>query len=164
MATKLEIIQNKIFTSLDDANYLKLVNGWRIHSDKIVFTNGCFDIMHRGHVEYLAQAAQLGHRLVVGLNSDASVKRLKGDSRPINDWYARAEVLASMQWIDAVVGFDEDTPLNLIEATEPSFLVKGGDYKAEDVVGYDFVKAHGGETVIINFVDGYSTTSIINKF
>lgn len=142
---------------------MRLVNGWKIHSDVIVFTNGCFDILHRGHVEYLAQAAQLGHRLVVGLNSDSSVKRLKGDSRPINDWYARAEVLASLQWVDAVVGFDEDTPKNLIETTVPDLLVKGGDYKAEDVVGYDFVKANGGDTVIINFVDGYSTTNIIEK-
>ncbi|MCQ2253062.1 MAG: D-glycero-beta-D-manno-heptose 1-phosphate adenylyltransferase [Bacteroidales bacterium] len=163
MATKLEIIQNKIFSSIEDPAYMRLVNGWKIHSDVIVFTNGCFDILHRGHVEYLAQAAQLGHRLVVGLNSDSSVKRLKGDSRPINDWYARAEVLASLQWVDAVVGFDEDTPKNLIENTVPDLLVKGGDYKAEDVVGYDFVKANGGDTVIINFVDGYSTTNIIEK-
>lgn len=142
---------------------MRLISGWRIHSDVIVFTNGCFDILHRGHVEYLAEAAQLGHRLIIGLNSDASVKRLKGDTRPVNDWMARAEVLASLQWVDAVVGFDEDTPKNLIEFTTPNILAKGGDYKAEEVVGYDFVKAHGGETVIISFVDGYSTTKILEK-
>ncbi len=163
MATKLEIIKNKIFTSLEDPGYMRLINGWRIHSDVIVFTNGCFDILHRGHVEYLAEAAQLGHRLIIGLNSDASVKRLKGDTRPVNDWMARAEVLASLQWVDAVVGFEEDTPKNLIEFTSPNILAKGGDYKAEEVVGYDHVKANGGQTVIINFVDGYSTTSILEK-
>lgn len=163
MATKLEIIKNKIFTSIDDPGYLRRISGWKLLSDVIVFTNGCFDILHRGHVEYLAEAAQLGHRLIVGLNSDSSVKRLKGDTRPVNDWMARAEVLASLQWVDAVVGFDEDTPLKLIEFTSPNILAKGGDYKAEEVVGYDHVKAHGGETVIINFVDGYSTTSILEK-
>ncbi len=163
MATKLEIVKSKIFASAEDPGYLRLINGWRIHSDVIVFTNGCFDILHRGHVEYLAEAAQLGHRLIIGLNSDASVKRLKGDTRPVNDWMARAEVLASLQWVDAVVGFDEDTPKNLIECTCPNILAKGGDYKAEQVVGYDFVKAHGGQTVIISFVDGYSTTKTIEK-
>ncbi len=163
MATKLEIIKNKIFTSIEDPGYLHRISGWKLLSDVIVFTNGCFDILHRGHVEYLAEAAQLGHRLIVGLNSDSSVKRLKGDTRPVNDWMARAEVLASLQWVDAVVGFDEDTPKNLIEFTTPNILAKGGDYKAEEVVGYDFVKAHGGQTVIISFVDGYSTTKTIEK-
>lgn len=163
MATKLEIIKNKIFTSIEDPGYGRLISGWKMLSDILVFTNGCFDILHRGHVEYLAEAAQFGHRLIVGLNTDSSVKRLKGDTRPINDWMARAEVLASLQWVDAVVGFDEDTPKNLIEYTCPQVLVKGGDYKAEEVVGYDFVKAHGGDTRIINFVDGYSTTQTIEK-
>lgn len=163
MATKIEIIKSKIFTSIEDPGYSRLISGWRILSDVIVFTNGCFDILHRGHANYLAEAAQLGHRLIVGLNSDASVRRLKGDTRPVNDWMARAEVLASLQWVDAVVGFDEDTPKNLIEHTCPNVLVKGGDYKAEEVVGYDFVKDHGGYTAIINFVDGYSTTSILEK-
>ena len=110
-----------------------------------------------------AQAAQHGTKLVVGLNSDSSVRRLKGEARPVNDWQARAEVLASMQNVDIVVGFDDDTPKSLIEATRPDFLIKGGDYKAGDVVGYDFVKSVGGETVIIPFVDGYSTTNTISK-
>ena len=163
MATKLEIIRKKIFASREAPGYLRLINSWRIKSDVIVFTNGCFDILHLGHVEYLAKAAQMGHRLIVGLNSDASVRRLKGDSRPVNSWEARAMVMASLQWVDAVVGFDEDTPAGLIELTIPNILVKGGDYKVKDVVGHKFVKAHGGKTRIIKFVDGYSTTSIIEK-
>ena len=160
--TKLEIIKNKIFVDADD-DYNRMLSVWSFKGEKVVFTNGCFDILHRGHVEYLAEAAQYGTKLVVGLNSDASVKRLKGDTRPVNDWTARAEVLASLQCVDAVVCFDEDTPIRLIETTRPHFLIKGGDYKAEDVVGYDFVKSIGGETVIIGFVEGYSTTGTLQK-
>lgn len=160
--TNLETIQNKIYDSANNI-YIRQLAIWRFKNEKIVFTNGCFDILHRGHVEYLAQAAQYGTKLIVGLNSDASVKRLKGNTRPINDWSARAEVLAALQFVDAVVGFDDDTPKSLIETTKPQYLIKGGDYKAEDVVGYNFVKENGGETLIISFVEGYSTTNTIKK-
>jgi rfaE bifunctional protein nucleotidyltransferase chain/domain len=160
--TKLGIVKNKIFEAAD-AEYLRMLAVWSFKGETVVFTNGCFDILHRGHVEYLAEAAQYGTRLVVGLNSNDSVRRLKGDTRPVNDWTARAEVLAALGCVDAVVCFDDDTPIRLIEATRPQFLVKGGDYKAEDVVGYDFVKSIGGEVKIIEFVDGYSTTRTLQK-
>lgn len=130
---------------------------------KIVFSNGCFDILHRGHVEYLAQAADFGDVLVIGLNSDASVKRLKGPSRPINDERARAIVLAGLSFVDAVVLFEEDTPYNLIKKVEPDVLIKGGDYKVEDIVGYDIVTARGGKVVTIDLVEGYSTTKTVEK-
>lgn len=125
----------------------------------IVFTNGCFDILHRGHVTYLKHAKALGDILVLGLNSDASVKRLKGPSRPVNNEQDRAVVLEALECIDYIVIFEEDTPLNLIKNVMPDILVKGGDYKAEDVVG----KEYAGRVEIIDFVDGYSTTSTINK-
>lgn len=130
---------------------------------KIVFTNGCFDILHRGHIEYLAQAASLGDILVLGLNTDASVKRLKGPERPIQNENARAIALAAMSFISYVVLFDEDTPYNLISLVQPDILVKGGDYEPEKIVGYDIVTKKGGKVVTIPFVDGFSTTSIINK-
>ncbi len=141
----------------------RLLSLWRFKKEKIVFTNGCFDVLHRGHVEYLAQAANLGSRLVVGLNSDASVKRLKGEDRPINDEEARAVVLAALKFVDLVVFFGQDTPFELIQQVQPDVLVKGGDYKVEDIVGYDIVTQKGGEVITIDFVDGFSSTSIINK-
>lgn len=130
---------------------------------KVVFTNGCFDILHRGHLEYLQSAADLGDILVVGLNSDASVKRLKGENRPINNQNDRAFALASLVFVDAVIIFDEDTPLELIQRVKPNVLVKGGDYSIGNIVGADFVKNIGGEVQVIPFVDGYSTTQIIEK-
>lgn len=130
---------------------------------KVVFTNGCFDILHRGHIEYLQAAADLGDILVVGLNSDASVKRLKGENRPINNQNDRAFALASLVFVDAVIIFDEDTPLELIQRVKPNVLVKGGDYSIGNIVGADFVKNIGGEVQVIPFVDGYSTTQIIEK-
>lgn len=130
---------------------------------KVVFTNGCFDILHRGHLEYLQAAADLGDILVVGLNSDASVKRLKGENRPINNQNDRAFALASLVFVDAVIIFDEDTPLELIQRVKPNVLVKGGDYSIGNIVGADFVKNIGGEVQVIPFVDGYSTTQIIDK-
>ena len=130
---------------------------------KIVFTNGCFDILHAGHVRYLQEAAGLGDILVVGLNSDASVKRLKGEERPINFEGDRAEVLCGLEYVDYVVIFEEDTPLELITALQPDVLVKGGDYKPEEVVGKDVVEARGGKLVLVPFVEGKSTTNIINK-
>lgn len=134
------------------------------HSDKkVVFTNGCFDILHVGHKRYLEKAAALGDILVVGVNSDDSVRRLKGPDRPINNELERAEMLCSMGFIDYVVIFNEDTPYNLISKIQPDVLVKGGDYKPEEVVGRDVVEARGGRLEIISFVEGKSTTNIINK-
>ena len=130
---------------------------------KVVFTNGCFDILHRGHATYLAQARELGDLLVVGLNTDASVQRLKGPSRPINNQYDRAFLLASLACVDFVILFDEDTPEQLIHAVRPDVLVKGGDYTIKTIVGADFVLQNGGIVTTIPFVDGYSTTSTLNK-
>ena len=126
---------------------------------KVVFTNGCFDILHKGHVSYLNQARQLGDVLIIGLNSDASVKRLKGTSRPVNDQEARATVMAALKAVDYVVIFDEDTPYNLIREVKPDVLVKGGDYAIEQIVGREFAR----QTVTIPFVDGFSTTQTIEK-
>ncbi|MCK9302507.1 MAG: D-glycero-beta-D-manno-heptose 1-phosphate adenylyltransferase [Bacteroidales bacterium] len=147
--------KNKIFVS----NELPSIASGK----KLVFTNGCFDIIHAGHTDYLYKARLLGDILVVGLNSDASVKRLKGDGRPINDQLSRASVLAAMSFVDYVIIFDENTPLNLIKALKPNVLVKGGDYIADNIVGADFVKSYGGIIEIIPFLEGYSTSSIINK-
>ena len=148
----------------------KMLSGKALHEFRktheeqiVVFTNGCFDILHSGHVKYLREAAKLGEVLVVGLNSDASVKRLKGQTRPINSQEDRAEVLCALGFVDYVVIFDEDTPLELIKMIQPDVLVKGGDYKRENVVGADFVESRGGELFLIPFVEGKSTTSIINK-
>lgn len=129
----------------------------------IVFTNGCFDILHSGHVIYLQKAKQQGDILILGLNSDASVRRLKGEKRPINSEMDRAIVISELKSIDYVVIFEEDTPLEIISLVVPNKLVKGGDYKKDDVVGKDIVESNGGEVVIIPFVDGKSTTNIINK-
>ena len=130
---------------------------------KIVFTNGCFDILHRGHVTYLAEARKLGDLLVIGVNSDASVKRLKGPERPINNEKDRAYVLSQLKSVDFTEIFTEDTPLNLILKVKPQILVKGGDWKIDQIVGAKEVIANGGDVFSLNFVDGYSTTSIINK-
>lgn len=130
---------------------------------KIVFTNGCFDIIHRGHAYYLAEAKKLGDILLIGLNSDDSVRRLKGESRPINSQDDRAYVLDSLKPTDIVVIFEDDTPYNLISAVRPDVLVKGGDYKPEEIVGADIVKSLGGEVVVIPLVEGKSTTKIIER-
>jgi rfaE bifunctional protein nucleotidyltransferase chain/domain len=130
---------------------------------RIVFTNGCFDILHKGHVSYLAEARSLGDLLVIGLNSDASIKRLKGPERPINNELDRKFVLSQLKSVDFVEIFDEDTPLNLILQVRPKILVKGGDWKIDQIVGAKEVIADGGDVFSLNFVDGYSTTSIIKK-
>jgi D-beta-D-heptose 7-phosphate kinase/D-beta-D-heptose 1-phosphate adenosyltransferase len=130
---------------------------------KIVFTNGCFDIIHRGHVELLKFARSLGDVLVVGLNDDESVRRLKGKNRPINTLEDRAFVLLSIRWVDFVVPFSEDTPERIIREISPDVLVKGGDYRIEDIAGADFVLSKGGRVEIFNYLEGYSTTSIIKK-
>lgn len=141
-----------------------LLNAWNAENKKVVFTNGCFDILHRGHVEYLCHAHDLGDKLIVGLNTDASVKRLgKSPERPINSEDTRAIILAGLECIDAIVLFDEDTPLELITFVQPDVLVKGNDYKAEDIVGYDVVTAKGGKVITIQLVDGFSTTKLIEK-
>ena len=130
---------------------------------KIVFTNGCFDIIHAGHVTYLAQAKALGDVLILGLNSDASVKRLKGDNRPINNEQDRALVLAALSSVNYVVIFEEDTPYNLIKLVQPDILVKGGDWQPSEIVGSDLVLARGGEVLSLKFVEGLSTTGILQK-
>ncbi|HEX6925262.1 MAG TPA: D-glycero-beta-D-manno-heptose 1-phosphate adenylyltransferase [Longimicrobiaceae bacterium] len=135
----------------------------RPREDRVVFTNGCFDVIHRGHVEYLRAARELGDRLIVGLNGDDSVRRLKGEGRPLNEFEDRALVLASMEFVDAVVRFDEDTPLRLIEAILPDVLVKGGDYRPEEIVGAAEVIAAGGRVEVVPLVPGRSTSSIIER-
>lgn len=129
----------------------------------LVFTNGCFDLIHRGHIEYLNEAKKLGDKLIVGLNTDHSVKRLKGEKRPIFTLMDRAFLLDNLKAVDFVIPFNDDTPINLIETIRPNILVKGGDYKPEDIVGYEQVISYGGKVLTIPFVKGYSTTSIIEK-
>ncbi len=130
---------------------------------KIVFTNGCFDIIHAGHVQYLAEAADLGDVLILGLNSDESVKRLKGEKRPINTQYDRKLVLEALSSIDYVFIFNEDTPYDLIESINPDILVKGGDWSPEQIVGSDIVLSNGGQVLSLSFKSGNSTTSILEK-
>ena len=144
---------------LDQA--LPIVKDWQSKGNICVFTNGCFDLMHPGHLQYLERAKQLGHKLVVGLNSDHSVKRLKGEKRPIQPEQTRALHLAALACTDMVILFEEDTPLHLIESLKPQILVKGGDYKEEDIVGAVEIKKWGGKVEILTFVEGYSTTKLI---
>lgn len=158
-----EHYDNLLGKIIDTKQLSALQEQWNSEGKKIVFTNGCFDIVHRGHVEYLAKAAQFGDLMVVGLNADASVSRLKGANRPVQDQQARAIVLASMSFVDAVVFFDQDTPYELIKAVQPDYLVKGADYNPEDIVGYDIVMAKGGEVKTIELVKGYSTSAVIQK-
>jgi len=136
---------------------------WRAVGGTVVFTNGCFDILHPGHVELLAQCRNLGDHVVLGLNSDASVRRLKGTDRPVNDQLSRAVVLAGLSFVDAIIVFEEDTPLELITQVKPDILVKGGDYQASEIVGSELVKNYGGEVKIIPLVEGFSTTAIIGR-
>jgi D-glycero-beta-D-manno-heptose 1-phosphate adenylyltransferase len=148
---------------LNKKQLFDIVRLWKENKDTIVFTNGCFDIIHPGHVTYLAKAAECGTKLIVGVNTDTSVRKLKGSNRPILDQDARALVLSAFSFVDAVVFFDEDTPLQLIEYILPHVLVKGKDYRNEDIVGYDFVISNGGRVETIDLVPGYSTTSIEEK-
>jgi len=136
---------------------------WALLKKKVVFTNGCFDLIHPGHIHTLSMAKSFGDKLIVGLNSDASVKRLKGESRPVKNEASRALLLSALSPVDAVVLFEEDTPLELIKAIKPSVLVKGGDYKAKDIVGYKEMNEWGGEVEIVPFLEGHSSTSLINK-
>ncbi len=136
---------------------------WSLLEQRVVFTNGCFDILHLGHVEYLEAASQLGDVLVVGLNADASIRRLKGPSRPILPQEARARLLAALEFVEAVIIFEEDTPEKLIEALRPDVLVKGGDYTEDQIAGAAFVRSYGGEVALLPYIPGYSTTSLIQK-
>lgn len=136
---------------------------WRIKSDRIVFTNGCFDILHVGHVHTLREALKLGDKLIVGLNSDASVSRLKGKERPIVNQEDRSEMLAAFEMVDAVVIFDEDTPEQLIRAIEPDVLCKGGDWSVDQIVGGEFVQSYGGQVVSVPFIPGNSSSNLIDK-
>ncbi len=156
----IEIIKAKI---LDDKKLCSVLELARIRDRKIVFTNGCFDLLHQGHIDYLAKARSLGDMLIIGLNTDNSIKRLKGNTRPIQDEQSRALVLASLLFVDYVVMFDEDTPYNLIKKIKPNVLVKGADYKKEDIVGYDIVELNGGKVMTLNYLEGYSTSNIIRK-
>ncbi len=157
---KIDPLNSKI---IGIANLERLLARLRFLNKKIVFTNGCFDIIHQGHIEYLMKASELGDILVLGLNSDSSVKKIKGKRPPKKGQEARAKILASMFFVSYVVIFEEETPSNLIKIVQPDILVKGGDYKIEDIVGYDIVVKNGGQVLTIPFVDGFSTTSIINK-
>jgi D-glycero-beta-D-manno-heptose 1-phosphate adenylyltransferase len=153
-------ISNKIVTLPE---LQKRISQWRLLGKKIAFTNGCFDIIHAGHIASLTQAAGIADFLIVALNADVSIKGLKGEGRPVNDENARALVMASMTMVDAVVLFSDPTPLQLIKTIQPDYLVKGGDYKVEDIAGAKEVIANGGEVIINPIVEGFSTTSIISK-
>ncbi|TFG99948.1 MAG: D-glycero-beta-D-manno-heptose 1-phosphate adenylyltransferase [Calditrichales bacterium] len=148
---------------LDKNSLIDALNNWRSQNKTVVFTNGCFDILHRGHVEYLNAAKKLGDILVLGLNSDESVKRLKGETRPYVEENDRAFILSQLISIDAVVIFREDTPEDLLHLVKPDILAKGGDYSVDQVVGREIVEAYGGKVVTISLVDGRSTTDLIGK-
>tara|TARA_B100000809_G_scaffold137320_1_gene134781 strand:+ start:252 stop:743 length:492 start_codon:yes stop_codon:yes gene_type:complete len=156
----LEKINDKIIS----LEALKLrVENWKSSSEKIVFTNGCFDILHRGHIDVLAKTADLGDKLIIGLNSDSSIRKLKEDNRPIVDEKSRALLLAAFSFVDAIVLFSEQTPFNLITYIKPDILAKGGDYKIEEIVGHEVVQQNGGEVITIPLIEGFSSTNIIDK-
>lgn len=157
---KLEVIEKKIMTM---EQLVPQLNIWRFLGKKIVFTNGCFDLLHLGHIDYLAKAADMGDCLVVGLNSDSSTSALKGPNRPITNQKSRSHILASLFFVSAVVLFDESTPYELIKAVKPDVLVKGADYTIDQIVGADIVQASGGSVQTIQYIDGYSTSAIEAK-
>ena len=160
MSKKLNKLKAKILNIKDLSQIIKQ---WRLNGDKIIFTNGCFDLIHLGHLEILARSADLGDKLIVGINSDMSIKKIKGSSRPIIEEDSRAKQLAAIEFIDAVILFNEDTPYNLIKVIKPDVLTKGGDYKKNDIVGNQLINKEQGEVVIIPLTQGYSTTSILEK-
>lgn len=157
MSKQFEQIKKKIYPLPE---LLPQINAWKSEGLSVTFTNGCFDLIHLGHIHYLAGASDLGDRFIVGVNSDASVQRLKGEGRPIQDERARTITLAAFSFIDAIVVFEEDTPLQLIQEISPDILVKGGDYKPEEVVGSQHVWNNGGKVEILPFLEGYSTSLI----
>ena len=159
----LERIRNKIYREEDTA-LKNLLASIHFSDKKIVFTNGVFDLLHLGHIDYLSKAKDLGNFLVVGINSDASAKRLgKGKNRPIKDEVSRSTIMAAMRFVDMVIIFNDDTPYEIIKLVQPDILVKGADYKPENIVGYDIVTAKGGKVVTVDFLPGYSTTAIEKK-
>ncbi len=153
-------VREKIITT---DNLVLKVSQWKKNKMKLAFTNGCFDILHLGHLEVLTKSKEFGDRLIVAVNSDESVRKLKGEERPINDFQTRSNMLASFSFVDYVVEFSDDTPKKLIQIIKPDFLIKGGDYKKKNVVGNDIVSSYGGETIIIPLIDGLSSTNTINK-
>lgn len=153
-------VREKIITT---DNLVLKVSQWKKNKMKVAFTNGCFDILHLGHLEILTKSKEFGDRLIVAVNSDESVRKLKGEKRPINDFQTRSNMLASFSFVDYVVEFSDDTPKKLIQIIKPDFLIKGGDYKKKDIVGNDIVSSYGGETIIIPLIDGLSSTNTINK-
>ncbi len=160
MSKKLNNLKAKIFNIKDLSQIIK---EWRLNGDKIIFTNGCFDLIHLGHLEILARSADLGDKLIVGINSDMSIKKIKDDSRPIIQEDSRAKQLAAIEFVDAVILFNEDTPYDLISFINPDIITKGGDYKKNDVIGKELMNKKAGEVVIIPLTQGYSTTSILEK-
>ena len=144
-------------------NNYSIINKIKSEGKKIVFTNGCFDLLHVGHIKYLSEAKDLGDILIIGLNSDKSVKKLKGNNRPINSFEDRAKLLAALKSVDLVIMFEEQTPENLIKEIIPDILVKGGDYDIEEIVGYQTVIDNGGQVKTVSFYDGYSSTNYIDK-
>lgn len=155
--THLDIIKKKIMTGEELKHHLSV---WRFLEKKIVFTNGCFDILHLGHVDYLSKAADFGNILIIGVNSDASTRRLKGPNRPINDEISRSMLLSSLHFTDAIIIFDEETPYELIKLVRPDVLMKGSDYNLSNIVGADIVKSYNGLVQTIEFLPGYSTSII----
>ena len=160
MSKALERVKNKIFNK---NNLLEKLEIWRSANKKIVFTNGCFDLIHLGHIEVLARSADLGDILIIGVNTDSSIKELKGNNRPIIEEDSRAQQLASLEFVDAVILFNEQTPLELIKLIKPNVITKGGDYNSEQVVGNEIAIKNEGEVIIIPLTQGYSTTSILDK-
>jgi len=160
MSKALEKVKNKIFNK---NNLLEKLEIWRKGNKKIVFTNGCFDLIHLGHIEVLARSADLGDILIIGVNTDSSIKELKGNNRPIIEEDSRAQQLASLEFVDAVILFNEQTPLELIKVIKPNVITKGGDYNSEQVVGNEIAIENEGEVIIIPLTQGYSTTSILDK-
>ena len=160
MSKSLEILNSKI---LDKERLLVKLTDWKEENKKIVFTNGCFDLIHLGHIEVIARSADLGDILIIGVNTDNSIKRLKGPNRPIVEEISRAKQLAALEFVDAVVFFDQDTPIDLIKMINPNLITKGGDYNSDQVIGNDIVAQNNGEVVIIPLTQGYSTTSILEK-
>jgi D-glycero-beta-D-manno-heptose 1-phosphate adenylyltransferase len=156
-----KIINDKIFHSRE--SLVKVRDQWKHRQEKVVFTNGCFDILHLGHMDYLSKAADLGDRLIIGVNTDESVSKIKGPNRPIIEEITRLTKLASFAFVDGVILFDEETPIELIKSVRPDVLVKGGDYKINTIVGADFVKQNGGNVIVIPFLEGHSSTNYINK-
>ena len=160
MSKALEKVASKI---LNTKNLLEKLDSWKKEDKKIVFTNGCFDLIHLGHIEVLARSADLGDILIIGVNTDSSIKQIKGNNRPIIEEGSRAKQLAALEFVDAVVLFNEETPFKLINLIQPNIITKGGDYKTEDVIGNQTINKKGGEIIIIPLTQGYSTTTILNK-